>query len=213
VARVSQTRDPTTSTTSYAPPPHSYETSLVAFSRGATETEPQRLGFGIWTKTCSPPPVSRTRDPTTTTTSYRPPPHRYATSPVAVSHGATETEPQRLGFGIWTKSRSLPPVPRTHDPATSTTSYRPPPHPYATSPVAVSHGTPETEPQRLGFGFCPQTHSPPRISRTHNPTTTTTSSAPLHHLPSLFFTSISIGAPAIELQWLSFRFLALFLIF
>jgi hypothetical protein len=210
MACISRMHDPATSTTSYAPPPHSYEMSPIAFSRGATETEPQRLGFGLGTKTCSPSPILRMRNPTTTTTSYRPPPHCYAMSPVAISHSATKTEPQRLGFRLGTKSRSLPPVPRTHDPATSTTSYRPPPHPYATSPVAVPHGTPETEPQQLSFGFWPQTHSLPRISRTHNPTTTTTSSAPLHHLPSLFFTSISIGMPAIELQWLGFRFLALF---
>ena len=114
--------------------------------------------------TCSLPPVSRTRDPTTTTTSYRPPPHPYAISSVAVSYGTTETEPQRLSFGLLSKTHSVARVLRTHDPTATTTSYAPPPHPYATSPVAFSCGATETEPQRLGFGFSPQTHSLPRIS-------------------------------------------------
>src|SRR5882672_3251666 len=60
--------------------------------------------------------------------------------------------------------------------------------------------------------FQTQTRSLPRILQTHDPTTTTTSSAPLPHLPSLLFTSISDGVPSIELQWLGFRFLALNLI-
>src|SRR5882762_834242 len=102
-------------------------------------------------------------------------------SPVAVSHGMPETEPQRLGFGFLTQPRSSPRVSQMHDPTTTTTSYAPPPHPYALSPIAVSHGTPETEPQRLSFGFSTQTHSSPRVSQTHNPTTATTSYTPPSH--------------------------------
>jgi hypothetical protein len=57
VARVSRTHDPAATTTLYAPPPHPYATSPVAFSCGATETEPQRFGFGLWSK--NPLPASR----------------------------------------------------------------------------------------------------------------------------------------------------------
>ncbi|KIM86296.1 hypothetical protein PILCRDRAFT_4807 [Piloderma croceum F 1598] len=136
--------DPATTTTSYAPPPHPYATSPVA--------------------TRSPPRVSRTHNPAPTTTLYTPPPHPYPLSPVTVSHGVPETEPQRLGFRFWTQTPSLPCVSRTHNPATTTTSYTPPPHPYPLSPIIVSHGVPETEPQWLDFGFWTQTCSPPHIS-------------------------------------------------
>src|SRR5882762_7845806 len=100
------------------------------------------LGFGFF----GPPTLclmfSRTHDPVTTTTLYTPPSHPYATSPVAVSHGAPEIEPQWLSFGFSTQTCSSPRVLQTHDP-TTTTSYAPPPHPYALSPIAISHDVPE----------------------------------------------------------------------
>jgi hypothetical protein len=149
-------------------------------------------------------------DPAPTTTLRTPPPHPYPPSPITVSHGAPKTEPQWLSFRFWTQTPSPPHVSQTHDPATATTLYTPPPHPYPPSPIIVSHGTPETKPQRLNFGFWTQTCSPPHISWTLDPTTTTTSSVPLYHLPSPLSTFISIGVPAIELQWLGFWFLAHF---
>jgi hypothetical protein len=150
-------RDPTTTTTtSHTPPHHPYTPSRIAVSHGAPKTEPQWLSFGFLAQTRSPHRVLRTRDPTTTTTSHTPPPHPYAPSCIAISHGTPETKPQRLGFGFLAQTRSLPCVSQTHDPITTTTLYAPPPHPYALSPIAISHGTPETEPRRLVFFFSPQ---------------------------------------------------------
>ncbi|KIM71775.1 hypothetical protein PILCRDRAFT_16744 [Piloderma croceum F 1598] len=60
---------------------------------------------GFFTQTLPPPHGSRTHDPaTTTTTSYIPPTHPYPLSPVPASHGAPGTEPQRLGFGVLTRT-------------------------------------------------------------------------------------------------------------
>jgi hypothetical protein len=67
------------------------------------ETEPRRLSFGFLTQSPSSPRVSQTHNPTTTTAWYVPPCHPHAPSPVAVPHGAPETEPKRLGFGFWPK--------------------------------------------------------------------------------------------------------------
>jgi hypothetical protein len=76
------------------------------------------------------------------------------------------------GFG---PKPSPPCVSRTHNPTTAAAAADlyapPPPHPYATSSIAVSHGVPETEPRWLGFVFLAQT--PPPASHFMN--------APPHH--------------------------------
>ncbi|KIM71035.1 hypothetical protein PILCRDRAFT_17462 [Piloderma croceum F 1598] len=196
--RVSRTHHPTTTTTSDAPRCHPYAPSPVAVSHGAPATEPRQLGCGFFWLNSSLAPVSRAHGPTTTTISYEPPHHHYAPSPVAVSHGAPQIEPQRLGFGCWPKTPCLAPVSRAHSPTAAATSYTPPHHPSAPFPFANSYGAPEIEPRRLGFGFLPQTPPPASRLQTQRPTTTTPSSAPSHHLPSLLSTPISDGAFEIE---------------
>ncbi|KIM79392.1 hypothetical protein PILCRDRAFT_10512 [Piloderma croceum F 1598] len=120
-----------------------------------------------------------------------------------------ETEPWRLGFGFLTQTRSPPRVSRTRDPTTTTTSHShtPPPYPYAPSCVAVSHGTPETEPRQLGFAVLAQIRSPPRVSQTRDPTTITTSHTQAHHPYAPSCTAISHGAPEAEPWRLGFTFL------
>ncbi|KIM71446.1 hypothetical protein PILCRDRAFT_17072 [Piloderma croceum F 1598] len=113
--------------------------SPVAISHSAPETEPQQLGFNFLTQTHSAPRVSRTHDPTTTTTSYTLPSHPYATSPVAVLHAQTPSPGSRLP---------------TQRPTTTTiTSSAPPHHLPPLLSILISDGTPEIELQWLGFGF------------------------------------------------------------
>jgi hypothetical protein len=114
------------------------------------ETEPQRLSFGVLTQTHPPPRGARTHDPTTTITSYVPPPHLYSPSPVPASHGMPETEPQRLGFGVLTQTHPLPRVARMHDPTTTITSYAQPPHPYAPPPPLLPLRTARPKPSHSG---------------------------------------------------------------
>ena len=112
------------------------------------------------------------------------PPSRFHAARLKPSHSSSVSD-----FGPTT--RSLPPVSRTRDPTTTTTLYRPPPHPYATSSVAVSIGATETEPQWLGFGlltkptpclpFCERMTPPPPLPCTdHHPTPTHCPPLPFH---------------------------------
>jgi hypothetical protein len=55
---------------------------------------------------------------------------------------------------------------RTHHPTTTTALYEPPHHLPASPHTAVSHGTPETKRQTLGFGFLAYT-SPPGLALAH----------------------------------------------
>ena len=114
--------------------------------------------FQFLDQTRSLPCVSRTRDPTTTTTttshSHTPPPYPYAPFCVAVSHGAPETEPQRLGFAVLAQIRSLPRISRTRDPTTITTSHTPPRHPYAPSRTVLHcHFTRRTRSRAMAARF------------------------------------------------------------
>jgi hypothetical protein len=65
--------------------------------------------------------------------------------------------------------------------------------PQLSSPPLAAPLQPKTEPRQLCFGFFWPARSTPCVSRTHNPTTTTTSYAPSHHpytpSPSPFYTA------------------------
>jgi len=178
-------------------------------------------------------------DPATTTTSYTPPSHPYTMSPVAVSHGVPETEPQQLGFGFSTQNRSSPCI--------SQTTQRPP-LPFHMARLKPSHSGSVSD---FGPKFAPRHHhylvyttTPPLrnvphccfTQRTQNrataarfqifdpnplPTSHFTNAQPHHHhhhhhhhlIHPLLLTSISNGAPTTEPQWLGFRFLAFNLIY
>ncbi|KIM88291.1 hypothetical protein PILCRDRAFT_3307 [Piloderma croceum F 1598] len=172
---------------------------LSRLAREGPEIEPRRLSFGFLTQTPSLPRVSQTHDPTTTTTSYALSPHPYTPPPIAVPPSTRETEPRRLGFVFLAQTPSPPHVSRTHDPTTTITSYAPPIYFYAWFPVIASHGAPETEPRWLSFIFLTQTPSPPRVLRTHDPTTTTTTLyAPPPYSYAWSPITASHGAPATE---------------
>jgi hypothetical protein len=114
-------------------------------------------------------------------------------SPPSAAPLQPETEPRRLGFGIFTQIPSPPRASRPHDPTTTTASYVLPCHPDAPSPTAVSHGAPETEPQQLGFWFRP--NPPPRLAFRERtvppppPPGTCHRAIPKHHPPSPFHTA------------------------
>src|ERR1700676_4127596 len=94
-------------------------------------------------------------------------------------------------------------------PTTTTTSSAPPCHLPSLLSTSISDGAPKSTPSGLILYFWPSAPSPASHLQTQRPTTTTTSLAPLHHLPLPLSTPISDGTPEIEPQWLGFGFLAL----
>ncbi|KIM92177.1 hypothetical protein PILCRDRAFT_279 [Piloderma croceum F 1598] len=151
----SPTRDPTTDVTSSSPPHH------------LSPSPPPVSDF--WPQTRNPGLRSPTRDPTADVTSLLPPHHPSALSPAAISYGVPETELQQLSFAFLAQTPPRASCFQPNGHTTTTTITTPFHHPSASSPAAVSHGTPETELQQLGFAFLAQTPSPSLVFPTEWP--------------------------------------------
>ena len=160
-----------------------------------SETEPLWLGFGFFEPNTLPASGFANTRPHhhnhLVCTTTPPLPHPYVPSSVAVSHGAPETEPQRLGFIYFAQTPSPPRISRRHHPTTTTTSYAPPCHPYTPSTIAVLHGASKSSHDGLVSAFGPNPLHASRCVNTpphhhHNIICTTT--PPLHTICHHHFT-------------------------
>jgi hypothetical protein len=106
---------PTRSAIDWTPPPPSLPITTTSVSKGAHESEPRRLRFGLWPYTRRLCSRDQVRAPTARTIKYAPQPPSSTITTTSVSESAHESEPRRLGFKFWPYMRlpcsRVPPSP------------------------------------------------------------------------------------------------------
>jgi hypothetical protein len=103
---------------------------------------------------------------------------------------------------------SMTAFPRTGVPTPAISSSPVPQHSPLLCPTAICSGTPEIDPQRLGFGFLAQNRRPCAFRRTGVPTPAISWSPAPQHSPLLCPTAICSGTPETEPRRLDFGFQA-----